>query len=116
MFIDVVELACVRMYGSKPAVLFHLVDVQSLGLHVVQLANLFYAIIQSAQVDIVIYYIPLSEDIVGSDAVLNKCVRHLYSYFSHCFQTRAMAWHNKLWFQSLQFLHSSRNYRLKYAT
>ena len=52
MFIDAVELACVRMYGYKPAVLFHLVDVQSLGIHVVQLANLFYAIIQFPLVDI----------------------------------------------------------------
>ena len=34
------------MYCAKPAVLFHLVDVQSLGIHVVQLPNLFCAIIQ----------------------------------------------------------------------
>jgi hypothetical protein len=117
MFIDAVELALVRMYGSKPAVLFHLVDVQGLSIPVVQLANLFYAILQFALVDIVIvYYIPFSEDIVCSDAVLHKCIRHLYSYFSHCFQTRAMARHNKLWFQFLQLLNSSRNYRFKYAT
>jgi len=39
------------MYCSKPAVLFHLVDVQSLGIHVVQLAKLFYAILQFPLVD-----------------------------------------------------------------
>lgn len=55
------------------------------------------------------------EDIVGSNAVLYKRMRHLSGYFADSFQARAMAWHNKSRLQSFQFINSFRDYWLKEA-
>jgi len=56
------------------------------------------------------------QDIVGSDTVLDKSVRHLSRYFAHGFQAGTVTRNNELGPQSLQFMHRSDDYWLKEST